>query len=52
MVPISPLSQGSSMMTRSRFASTTRPSATVPLPRMASRITAKASCPAWSLGMM
>ena len=35
------------MMTRSRFASTTRPSAAMPLPRIASRITAKASCPTW-----
>jgi hypothetical protein len=28
------------------------PSATIPLPRMASRITAKASCPTGSLGVM
>jgi hypothetical protein len=40
------------MMTRSRFASTTRPSATMPLPRIASRITANASCPTWPSGVM
>jgi hypothetical protein len=32
-------------ITRSRFDSTSRPSATMPLPRMASRMTAKVSCP-------
>ena len=31
--------------------STSRPSATIPLPRMASRITTNASCPTGSLGM-
>ena len=40
------------MMTRSRFASTTRPSATISLPRIASRITAKASWPTASFGVM
>ena len=30
---------------------TSRPSATMPLPRMASRMTAKASCPTGSLGV-
>jgi hypothetical protein len=40
------------MMTRSRFASTTPPSAAIPLPRMASRITANASRLTWSFGMM
>src|SRR5580658_9086428 len=37
--------QGWSMMTRSRLDSTTRPSATMPLPRIASRMTANASWP-------
>jgi hypothetical protein len=36
VVPRSPLSYGSSAITRSRFESTSRPSATIPLPRMAS----------------
>src|SRR5262249_8994683 len=38
-------------ITRSRLESTSRPSATIRLPRMASRITAKASCPTGALGM-
>jgi hypothetical protein len=37
---------------RSRFVSTIRPSATTSLARMASRITAKVSCPTRSSGVM
>src|SRR5262249_22442520 len=47
-----PLPCGSKAMTRSRLASTMRPSATMPLPRMASRMTANASCPTLSVGAM
>jgi hypothetical protein len=44
--------QSEHAITRSRLESTSRPSATIPLPRMASRITAKASCPTGSLGVL
>src|SRR5262249_19798257 len=52
VVPSMPLPHGSKAMTRSRLASTMRPSATMPLSRMASRMTANASCPTLSVGAM
>src|SRR3954453_15792677 len=50
MVPTSPLPHGCSITTRSRLARTILPSATMSLPRIASRITANASWPTGSFG--
>ena len=52
VVPRMPLPKGSSIIGRSRLAMTTRPTPTIFLSRIASRMTAKASCPILSVGAM